>query len=157
MPSGGRVQFDFEGSLRMARQLWALAGTLANEDRARESDFETAKARWEGSYGDEFVSRRENERTDRIAVESALREDAQLWAQAWAGAMDQQNRNNRMAHIDELAEELRDDRGWLERNVGDRFTGDDSFDQAVSQTPEPAPVPVPTPPLFSPTATERVY
>lgn len=155
--AGGRVQFDFDGSLQLARQLWKLADDLLTEDGKRETDYDTAVAKWEGAYGEEFVGRRSDERTSKWRVWSELRSDARLWAQSWAGAMDQQNKNNRAARVNELEEEKRNNRSWAERNIGDRFVGDDSREQAESEVPEPAPVPVPTPPSFAATATETRY
>jgi hypothetical protein len=150
MPEGGgRVQFDFEGSLQLARQLWGIADDVQTEDDGRETQYDTAKAKWLGTYADQFVGRREDERTSRATVVAALREDARLWAQAWARALDQQNKNNRAAEV----ERIRDDRGLFERGWDSTFGEDDSDDQV----PMPEPVSVPTAPSFLPTASEITY
>ena len=39
---GGQVDFDFDGSLELARKLWALAEDLEQEDRGRGRQAETA-------------------------------------------------------------------------------------------------------------------
>lgn len=149
MTAGGRIAFDFEGSLQLARQLWQLAESLETEDAGRETQFDTAKAKWEGKYGTQFVGRRADERTSRTNVASGLRTDAREWARAWARAMDQQNKNNRAAEV----ERVREDRGMLEKGWDATFGEDDSDDQV----PMPEAVPVPQPPGFAPTAEEITY
>lgn len=147
--AGGRVQFDWDGSLQLARQLWNLADDLQTEDTGRESQYDTAKAKWLGTYGDEFADRRVTERGSKNHVVAGLREDARAWAQAWASAMDQQNKNNRAAEV----ERVRDDRSLWDKGV-DATVGEDNSDDKV---PMPDSVPVPTPPGFAPTATETTY
>ena len=146
---GGRVQFDFEGSLALARQLWALADEVDSADRARESQFDDAMVKWRGAYADEFRNRRETERISKGNVVAGLREDAEAWAQAWASALDQQNRNNRAAAVERVREERNIfEKGW------DATFGQDDSDREV---PMPEPVRVPIPPRFEPTATERIF
>lgn len=149
MEGGGRVGFDFEGSLELARMLWALADEVEVEDDARERRYDTAMAKWRGPHADQFVDRRSTERSSRGNVVESLRDGANSWAEAWAVAMDQQNKNNRAARV----EEIRADRSWMERNVGDRIMGDDSDDQV----PMPEAPATPSPPAFAPTATEIRY
>jgi hypothetical protein len=144
--AGGRVQFDFEGSLALARRLWALADDLEAAERHRESDFDVAMASWRGEHAQRFRGRRETERLSKRNVVAGLRDDAQGWARAWASALDQQNRNNWAAQV----ERVRDDRNLLEKGWDATFGKDDS-DESV---PKPAPVRVPTAPDFRPTATE---
>lgn len=148
MTTGDVVDFDFDGSLQLARQLWSLAASIQSEDGDRETDFDTAKAKFEGPHADSFVSRRDQERTDRTTVVEALRDDARNWAQAWATAMDQQNKNNRAARVEEIRENRS---GW--EKFGDVFVGDDSDDQV----PMPDAVAVPSAPQFLATATPIVY
>ena len=147
--AGGRVQFDFEGSLALARELWAFADEVDTERATRESNFDIASASWRGSYADEFGKRRETERASERAVVVALREDAEAWAKAWAAAMDQQNKNNRVAEVERRSR----DRNLLEKAWDSTF-GEDDSEQSV---PMPAPVPVPTAPAFRPTACEVTY
>jgi len=146
---GGRVVFDFDGSLELARLLWSLADDIQNEHTLREADYETAIAKWEGPYATEFAGRRADERTSKTNVVSGLRADARAWAQAWAAALDQQNKNNRAAKVTEV----RNDRGLLERGWDATF-GEDDSDSKVDPVPEIA---VPLPPSFTATATETTY
>lgn len=147
--AGGRVAFDWDGSLELARKLWSLADDLTHEDAGRETQFDTAKAKWEGAYGKQFVQRRSTERSSRSNVVAGLRDDARAWAKAWAQAMDQQNKNNRAAEVERIS----DDRGMIEKGWDKTFGSDDSDDKV----PMPDSVPVPTPPGFAPTATEVTY
>lgn len=147
--AGGRIQFDFDGSLELARQLWALASELATEDFGRDMEFHTAKDKWRGSKGDDFVNRRETERSSRSNVYNGLKEDAQGWAEAWAKAMHQQNTNNRAAAVNQASE----DRGGWTKFV-DATVGEDNSEDEVAAAETP---PVPTPPQFMPTASEQVY
>mgnify|MGYP001057108031 CR=1 FL=1 len=147
--AGGRVQFDWDGSLELARKLWALADDLTDEDAGRETQFDTAKAKWRGTYGEQFADRRVTERSSRTNVVTGLRDDARAWAKAWAQAMDQQNKNNRAAEVERVS----DDRGLLEKGWDSTFGSDDSDDKV----PMPESVPIPTPPGFAPTATEVTY
>src|SRR6188472_931146 len=100
MDAGGRVKFDFEGSLELARQLWALAADVETADAGRQKDFDVAKAKWSGAYGDEFATRRDAELSSRVNVARGLRRDANAWAAAWATALEQQNKNNRAAEVE---------------------------------------------------------
>lgn len=147
--AGGRVAFDWDGSLELARKLWALADDLTHEDAGRENQYDTAKAKWEGKYGEQFADRRTTERASRTNVVAGLRDDARAWAKAWAQAMDQQNKNNRAAEVERVS----DDRGLIEKGI-DATVGEDNSDDKV---PMPEAVPVPTPPGFAPTATEVTY
>jgi hypothetical protein len=149
MGSGGRVQFDFDGSLALARALWALAGDLVTEDVGRETQYDTAIAKWEGKYATDFAGRRATERTSRSTVRDALRDDARLWAEAWARALHQQNKNNRVAEVERIS----DDRGGFTKLV-DATVGEDDSE---SKVPMPEYPPVPQPPGFAPTATEVTY
>ena len=149
MGSGGRVQFDFDGSLELARALWALADDLDTEDAGREGQYDTAVAKWEGRYAVDFAGRRDTERASRRNVVSGLKEDANLWAEAWARALHQQNKNNRVAEVERIS----DDRGGFTKLV-DATIGEDDSD---SKVPMPEYPPVPQPPGFAPTATEVTY
>lgn len=146
---GGRIRFDFDGSLELARRLWSLADDLVDEDNGREGEYDTAMAKWEGPYGVEFAGRRTDERSSRTAVVTGLRADARSWAAAWAAALDQQNKNNRAAAV----QHERDSRNIFEQGWDATF-GEDDSDEQVAQVPD---VPVPTPPLFNATATETTF
>ena len=141
--AGGTVVFDFEGSLDLARALWRLADEVESQDRAREGEFETAKKKWRGAYGDQFVVRRDEERTSVRTVIEGLRTDARSWAKAWADAKFQQRKNDRVAEI----EEIRANRGFVERTYDTITRHDDSEDQVAPAVP----VSPPQPPTFTPT------
>lgn len=146
---GGRVDFDFDGSLELARTLWTLAEDLEQEDSGRATQSETALARWEGPYATQFAQRCATERASATNVAAGLRQDAEAWAAAWVEAMHQQNKNNRAAEV----QRVRDDRGLLEKGWDATFGEDDSESQ-VGEVQRPA---TPRPPHFSPTATEQVF
>lgn len=150
--SGGQVDFDFDGSLRLARKLWRAAEALEHEDSQREKDFATAKTKWRGKHGDDFVGRRDAERSDASRVVAALRQDAHRWATAWAGAMDQQNKNNRIAAVETERARRSSERGKLEK-LGDLspFSSDDSLQEAEAAVRNVVPVTPPTDPGFAPT------
>ncbi len=149
--AGGRVQFDFDGALRLARKLWALADEIDVRRRSRRSNANSARAKWEGPLVSEFDALDESEWANAEKIAQQLRDEARLWGEAWAGAMNQQNKNNRMAEV----ERVRDERGRLEKlnDTVNPFASDDSDDQ-VPMPPYPA---VPGPAGFAPTATEIRY
>lgn len=141
--AGGKVVFDFDGSLELARLLWALADALEAEDSGRQTDYETAMARFKGAYADQFVSRRDTETTSRSTVVEGLRADAKNWAKAWANAKYQQNKNDRVAAV----EKIRADRSNMEKFY-DLVRGNDDSDD---QVPPAKSVTTPSPPQFFPT------
>jgi hypothetical protein len=105
-----------------------------------------------------LVERREDEITLETRAVGMLREEAELWAQAWVDAMYQQNLYNRGEYVKQLAEQKSDERNWLRKGsdwVG--FTENNALDDANSEVPiEPHP-PKPTPPSYTATATEKQY
>ena len=141
MHAGKDVQFDWDGSLDLARKLWAFADDLSTAKPSRHADAETALKEWRGTYGEDFKTRADDEQTSLQSVITGLRGEAKQWAQAWKLAMDQQNRVLRARAVDEH----NDDKGVFDK-VGDFFTGDDDI------PPEPTPVPLPAPPSFPKTA-----
>jgi hypothetical protein len=149
LKGGDRVAFDFDGSLEVARLLWALADQTEQGGRNRTTASHTARTGWEGKYGDDFDARIGDEETSTANVASRLREEAKGWATAWKKAMDEQNKRNRAAKVTEV----RNKRSWMERNIGDRFWGDDSEDQVAAANT----VSTPKPPLFAPTAREQRF
>lgn len=134
------VRFDFEGSLRLARSLWAYADELEAAKGIRRTDADDALRSWRGPYGDEFRERTEEELQTIGALIAGLRSDADAWARAWKDAMDEQNRRLHARRVDALKAE----RSMLEK-AGDFFTG---FDYP----PEPPPVPKPAPAMFHATS-----
>jgi hypothetical protein len=146
---GERVDFDFDAALALARKLWALSIDLREEDDGRAIEAEDARRKWQGVYATQFDGRRDDERASRINVANGLQEDARSWAQAWATALDQQNKNNRAQAV----QDARDDRGLFERGWDATF-GEDDSESEVAAVPD---VPLPQPPRFAPTASETTY
>jgi len=130
------VRFDFEGSLRLARELWAYADQLEQAKGARRSEAMAALRTWRGPFGDHFRERVEDERTSLSSVIAALRTEADQWASAWKQAMDEQNRRLYARRV----EQMKAERSAMEK-LGDFFTG---FDYP----PPPPPVPKPGPAGF---------
>lgn len=139
-----RVDFDFSGSLELARLLWQMADSMNPLERRRSDASELAAQDWEGPHGDEFRTRAGNEPDEFTATEERLRSAADSWAEAWARATDEQRRRD---HQDKIEQE-RASRGSGEQFF-DVFLGDDSADVVG---PPPAPVTVPGGPTFTPTA-----
>jgi hypothetical protein len=134
------VRFDFEGSLQLARRLWAYADELETAKGTRRDQVLAALRTWRGPYGDQFRDRATDEYTSLAAIIAGLRTEADQWAGAWKQAMDEQNRRLYARRVDQMKE----DRSTLDK-VGDFFTG---FDYP----PEPAPVAKPGPAGFHATA-----
>lgn len=130
------VRFDFDGSLRLARSLWAFADELEAGRAARDGAVEVALRSWKGPFGDDFRARASDERQSLGSLIAALRSDADAWAQAWKDATDEQNRRRWARQV----EQIKAERSMVEK-VGDFLTG---FDYP----PQPAPVPKPVPGMF---------
>lgn len=147
---GGQVDFDFDGSLDLARKLWALAEDLEQEDRGRGRQAETALAAWRGPHATRFAERRAVEQSSAANVVAGLQDDARAWASAWVEAMYQQNRNNRAARV----QEVRDDRGFFEKGWDEYGFGEDDSESKVAAAARPA---TPQPPSFHPTDTLQSF
>lgn len=130
------VRFDFDGSLRLARALWAYADDLESGRVDRREAASQALRSWRGRFGDQFRDRADDEQHALATMVAALRTEADAWAAAWKAAMDEQNRRLYSRRV----EQMKDDRSALDK-VGDFFTG---FDYP----PEPAPVAKPGPAGF---------
>ena len=151
MPTGNssRVRFDFEGSLVLARKLWALGDHLNRVRASRCAEADLAGNLWRGRYADEFRSRMGDEAISSENLAGALHDEAKGWATCWKRAMDEQNRRNRAKKVDAV----RASRPWAERYILDAIVGDDS-DRQVRAAPLAA---VPQPPSFQATCTEKRY
>lgn len=147
--AAGDVVFDYDGSLQLARALWSAAQQVRDAARARNGLAAIALQKWSGPYAQQFSTRMNGEAEDAPLVAQSLEIEAQLWAQAWKVAVDQQNKINRVRAI----ESTQDERGWFERNVGDRFLGDDSADHVAPFVPASTP----QPPQFQPTSSIVSY
>lgn len=134
------VRFDYEGSLALARRLWDLADRLDTLGVARNRWGIEALVEWEGRLGDQFADRIDSETSGCARLSADLREAANQWAQAWADALNQQNRRlyARAVH------RIRDDRGIVDSIIGGLFGHDDL-------PPEPSLRSTPIAPAFLPT------
>ena len=137
----GDIEFDWEGSLQMARELWALADLLGTTMSARETAAADASKDWLGPHHDDFVTRMGVERTNVDGAIPQLRTGAQGWAYQWQQAMDQQN-------------QILMAREWDSRH-GD-WLHDHSFGifgSGPKRPPDPTPAGLPSAPDFQPTRT----
>lgn len=141
-----RVQFNFQGSLRLARELWALGDKLDQTRSERAADAENAQANWLGPRRDEFSSQASTEGDDLTRLGERLRTEARLWAAAWRDAMNEQNRRNRAARV-----EIEHNKRSVGETIVDYFIGTDD-DNEVTGVIEVA---VPQPPMFAPTGREQ--
>lgn len=140
----GPVRFDFEGSLVAARRLWALADSLDTHASIRLAAAQRALTNWTGALRNEFLTRTTQEHEAITKCARECRNGALGWAIAWKNAMDEDNRRRRARAVDEV----RKQRSWMERNVGDLFLGDDSMDHI----PQAKEVATPKAPSFKRTA-----
>lgn len=137
--------FDFDGVLRLARQLWQLADAVGDVNGRRQASANEALVDFSGTYAEQFIERCSDERSSGDRVGQSLRDEAMLCARAWKDAMDEKNRRIHARHVDELKAE----RSALEK-IGDFFTG---FDAPA----RPNGVPTPVPPAFVATASPVRY
>lgn len=133
------VQFDFEGSLQLARKLWEFSEEFDSALGERLELRDIALADWLGAFGTQFAGRMANEQQDRASLVAALKENATLWADAWRDATNEQARREYARMVDQM----KADRS-IAAKIGDAFTG---FDYP----PEPIPVTSPAGPGFVPT------
>lgn len=143
MPWGARdVQFDYDGALQLARDLWAGAGTVRQAHGAIDDLATSARTTWRGRFAEDFDGRHLTSMDNASLVAAAMCEEAHAWALGWKQAVDEQNRINRARAV----EAERASRSFGERFV-DHFVGDDS-DRVIRAW---QPVAVPLPPEFAPT------
>ena len=140
------VQFDYVGSLLLARKLYALGEEVDEMMSNRTTQSNTALTDWLGPFGREFRERISSERTQATAIASQLREGARQWASRWAEAMNEQNSIN---HARET-KRIEDDRSGWDNFTGDLFGHDDL-------PPSPNTIDVPTEPNFYATGTLKRY
>ena len=134
------VRFDYEGSLQLARELWAYADDLEHAKADRRAEALAALRTWRGPFGDQFRERADDEGPSLASLVAALRTEADQWASAWKQAMDEQNRRLYARRVDQIKAE----RSALEK-LGDKLFG---FDYPAP----PPPVPKPGPAGFHATA-----
>lgn len=146
MKAANAATFDFDGALALARQLYALAGSVAAAGARRQALAQTAQRSFRGAFADQFGARMAVELDNFSSVAAGLRQDSEDLAQMWAQAMDNKNRVAYAHHVDALKAK----RSELDQ-IGDWLTG------GFHYPPEPAGVCVPQPPSFAPTATPVRY
>lgn len=137
------VEFDFDGSLQMARDLWSLSTSLSTLMGNRETAASTAALDFVGPHYDSFVTRMTTERTNIDGAATQLQTAANGWAQQWAAAMDQQNQVL-------MAREWDGREGDTLNQVSFGLLG-----SGPERPPDPTPTAVPTAPDF--TATRGFY
>ena len=134
------VRFDFDGSLALARRLWRFAEELDDLGTSRRDHAEHALATFTGVYGREFAQRISAEVQDLDVAAGELRTGAGAWAQAWANAINEQNRRLFARECDRVES----DRSPLDEVKG-FFGGHDDL------PPQPRELGVPQPPFFAAT------
>lgn len=135
----GDIEFDWSGSLQMARELWALADLLGTTMTARETAGASASKDWLGPHHDDFVARMGTERTNIDGTTPQLRTAAQMWAYQWQQAMDQQNQILMTREWD----------GREEDNLHKYTLG--ILGSGPKRPPDPVPAGLPSAPDFAPT------
>lgn len=135
------IQFDFEGSLVLARQLWTMAddarSVMADRGRLAQGALNT----WLGPHGTDLADRVTSEGPQIDAIFEDLRAAANGWAVCWQAAMDEQRRIDHARECDRV----RNSRSMLDSVVGGLLGHDDL-------PPPPLPVGLPVAPGFAPTA-----
>lgn len=140
------VRFDYDGSLALARRLWQFADRLDTLSGVRHRWAAEALVEWEGRFGTEFAGRVDTEFSDGGRISADLRGAAVGWAQAWANALNQQNRRlyARAVH------RTKNDRSFGDKVGGFIFGHDDL-------PPEPFVRATPTAPYFPATGGFAIY
>ncbi len=140
------VRFDYPNSLVLARRLWEVADELDALATQRRLAGTEALVDWLGPLGVEFAARIDTETRDLGRLAGELRAGAHGWAQAWANALNEQNRRL----FARACEVVRSRRSSVDRFVG-FFAGHDDL------PPEPYHRPPPTAPRFLPTGAFARY
>jgi hypothetical protein len=131
--------FDYDAVLALARRLWAAADEVAGAMASRRGLAAAAERGFAGCYADRFRGRLGDEGTNAAHLAADLRRDAELCAQAWKAAMDEQNHRLWARHVQALKEQRSLLQEAWEHLFGPGFP------------PEPGAVAPPQPPGFSPT------
>ena len=115
------VRFDYDGSLQLARELWALADEVDAVATDRHAAADEALVDWLGPTRDRFGGRVDVEVADLHRIAADLRGGAQAWAQAWADALNLQNQRLYARAVDRAKR----NRSTLDKFVGGLFGHDD--------------------------------
>lgn len=132
--------FDYTGMLALARRLWSLAEEVWAAMASRTSLAGPAQANFAGGYANQFRDCLGDEQTHATRVAAALRSDADLCAQAWQKAMDEENRRRWAAQVEALKKQRSLVQEAWDHWFGTRFP------------PEPGGVARPRAPGYIPTA-----
>lgn len=124
------VEFDYDGALRLARALYDLSTWLERVGPGRRAAADGAQVAWRGPYGDDFRLRAAGDDDEAGRLSAALHAEALDWAQAWADAVNDQNRRSRDRRIAQIA----DARSWAQRAV-DVLTFDHPDEHVAALTP----------------------
>jgi hypothetical protein len=130
--SSSNVNFDFDGALEAARDLYSLSGVVRTKHGARADEGEGAKDGWEGGYRSDFDSKLSNEGTDVDTIAGALVSLANLFASEWANARGEQDRINFARYVQN---ERDNDGGW--ENAGEFFAGENDLGAPPDNPPVP--------------------
>ena len=134
------VRFDFDGSLSLARRLWRFAGELDDLGTSRSGQAQQTLTSFRGVYAEQFAQRISDEVQDLGTAAGELRSAATAWAQAWAAAINEQNRRLFARECDRVES----DRDLID-DVKGFFGGHDDL------PPQPGELGAPQPPYFAAT------
>lgn len=148
------VKFDFDGSLQLARRLWAFADDIERLRDQRGSDAVGALREWRGPFSREFRGYAADERASLTKSAAEMRRDAEAWATSYAKAVDQQNNVLYTRELTRVKNE-RESRDFFEERV-DQVQGWLGFEQ-LRYPKEAPPCPVPRPGGFAPTNRPQLY
>lgn len=135
------VVFDYEGSLALARKLWALADELEQVRTQRIRWADHALESWKGKFAIRFRNRvLGRDSTELTKMVDSLRQGARQWGVAFAKAVDEQNlvlytrETNRVSVV-------REERSLLEDTIA-------LFHDDLKLPRKPEPCTIPSPPGF---------
>lgn len=134
------VVFDFEGSLALARSLWAAADAVEARYATVKPKADEALADWHGPLSGRAAGEWSSYGVASTNLAAQLRSDARSWAAAWARAMHKQNEYRRGQHVLDEWQQNHDDPDW-----------------EMPQVPDATTPPVPAPSQFAPTADPQVF
>jgi hypothetical protein len=89
--SAADVQFDFTGSLELARRLWRLGNEADELASKRQRWAGEALQTWTGRFANDFAERASGEVADLQRFAGEMRAAAESWAFCWSEAMNEQN------------------------------------------------------------------
>lgn len=130
--NSANVNFDYDGALQAARDLYSLSGVVTSKHESRVTASADAEDTWVGGHRDSFDSKMSTEDTDVETISGALVTLANRLATAWSEARGEQDRIN---HARFVQDEKDNDSGW--ENAGEFFTGEDDYGAPPENPPAP--------------------